>query len=189
MLLSKKSPLSKRGFYVIRRTVYIMTKRKRIIIISFILAILIIVGSALFYLVYEKPYIFKITIHPSGGSSGSYYFILYEDNTLYCSKGEMRNHKAESIKSKMFLWFTYKSNEKKLTDQEAERLFVLAETIEKNGDDYPVKSPLDTWHVTLYYNQEIYETNYSAVTNDKLKELMNEIIALSAIEVYLGGFA
>ncbi|HOP12273.1 MAG TPA: hypothetical protein PK629_12370 [Oscillospiraceae bacterium] len=168
-----------------------MTKKKRNIIIALILAILLILGSALFYLCYEKPYIFKITIHPSGGSSGSYYFILYNDNTLYCSEGEMRSYKPESIKSKMYLWFIDRSDEKKLTDQEVENLLVLAKEIEANGNDYPVKNALDTWHVALYYNRKIYETDYSAVTNEKLKELINEIIALSAIDtdVYTRGFA
>lgn len=152
-------------------------------IIIFILAILLILGSALFYLYYEEPYIFKITIYPTLSREGCYYFVLYEDSTLYCSSGRRRSIDIKDIRSKWFFEIKEESFEMKLTNEQVETLKQLANEIEKNGNGYPVKTGLGTMSVALFYNNEIYETNYYQITNDKLIEIIKEIILLSAIEV------
>jgi len=82
-----------------------------------------------------------------------------------------------------------KHAKKKLTKQDYQQLINLVNQIGEYGNDYKVKEPLGYFFVSLYYDNEVYETSYFLVTNMRLINLINRIIDISPVDVDLNIFA
>jgi hypothetical protein len=134
----------------------------------------------------EKAEIMKISM--AWGPQSTYYCILEDDASLICYDGRQS---GESIKADNFLTSFIESGEKKLSASDNQYVIGLLEDLKQNPpkDD---RIALDSWYITILYDDEIYKADY--LLNQVFKDsepfgkIIDVIVELAPIDIDIIGW-
>ena len=133
----------------------------------------------------------RLALYPSsGGLSETYYFVLNTDGKLTAEEG---TRVGDDMTQSPFIIkdgiYDYKSAEKQLSSSEINVIIDLVnKTYESDFDESDV-IVMDSWDVQILYKGKIIKQNYYLGNSPQVKELVDEFIKMSPIEVELRGLA
>ena len=133
----------------------------------------------------EGGVIMRAAIFPSGKGE-AYLFEIKQDNTMLCSVGTRRN---EDITSRRYYRSVDNQGEVQLSSEEVQKIISLADELRESAPLPDKVIATDSWDIVLSYHGEVYEADYWSNPPDIFKELVDEIIRLSAIPVNIHGWA
>ena len=129
----------------------------------------------------------RLALYPSsGGLSETYYFVLNTDGKLTAEEG---TRVGDDMTQSPFIIkdgiYDYKSAEKQLSSSEINVIIDLVnKTYESDFDESDV-IVMDSWDVQILYKGKIIKQNYYLGNSPQVKELVDEFIKMSPIELSL----
>lgn len=128
----------------------------------------------------------KVAIYPTGTLSESYCFVLNTDGELIAEKG---TRKGDDIIQDSFIKDVRETKKKKLLSFEVKKIIDVADEVFKNDCKTDDKMIKDSWEVQIFYNGKVIKQNYWHDISPQVKELVDEFINISPIDVDLHGWS
>ena len=132
----------------------------------------------------------KIAIYPTGMRSETYYFVLNADGGLIVEKG---TRVADDITQSPFIIkdsvYDYGTEQKQLSFSEISVIIDLASKVYEGDFNTEDRIIRDSWEVQILYKNKVIKQNYWVDIAPEVKELVDEFINVSPIEVNLREFA
>lgn len=133
----------------------------------------------------------RLALYPSsGGLSETYYFVLNTDGKLTAEEG---TRVGDDMTQSPFIIkdgiYDYKSAEKQLSSSEINVIIDLVNKAYESDFDESDVIVMDSWDVQILYKGKIIKQNYYLGNSPQVKELVDEFIKMSPIEVELRGLA
>ena len=133
----------------------------------------------------------RIAIYPSsGGLSDTYYFVINSQNELLVEAG---TRTGDDLSKTPFInnngTYGFKSDSKQLTSAEVNNIFDLANKIFECDFTTDNEMVEDSWYIQILYKGNVVKQNYWGEISSETKELIDEFIKLSPIEVDLHGWS
>lgn len=133
----------------------------------------------------------RLALYPSsGGLSETYYFVLNTDGKLTAEEG---TRVGDDMTQSPFIIkdgiYDYKSAEKQLSSSEINVIIDLVDKAYESDFDESDVIVMDSWDVQILYKGKIIKQNYYLGNSPQVKELVDEFIKMSPIEVELRGLA
>ena len=132
----------------------------------------------------------KVAIYPTGGLSETYYFVLNAGGELTVEEG---TRVGDDMTQGPFIIkdgiYDYRSEKKQLLPSEISEIIDLASRAYESDSGVSDVVVDDSWDVQILYEGKIIKQNYWHDISPQVKELVDEFIKISPIEVDLRGFA
>ena len=132
----------------------------------------------------------RIALYPSGGLSETYYFVLNTDGKLTAEEG---TRVGDDMTQSPFIIkdgiYDYKSAKKQLSSSEINVIIDLVNKAYESDFEESDVIVMDSWDVQILYKGKIIKQNYYLGNSPQVKELVDEFIKMSPIEVELRGLA
>ena len=133
----------------------------------------------------EGDVLMRIAIYPSVENE-TYLFEIRQDGTMQCQVGIRRNNDVDSSR---FFKSIVEQKEVKLADEDLQKIIALANELKDSSPLPEVQLILDSWSIALSYEGTVYEADYWTNPSESFRELIEEVIRLSAIDVNLHAWA
>ena len=134
-------------------------------------------------------WIMEMAIYPSGGQSGFDYLIQIDKNNVIRTRFGARTQITVRTIDESFFSKVYEEEERKLNEEELQRVLSLAKKLEATDGIMELEIALGSWEVVLKYRGVMYGMDYGASHFEPLRNLATEIMKLSPIEVELHGWS
>ena len=110
----------------------------------------------------------------------TYYFVLDDRANLICTYGT-RNH--EDIRLNNFMKRFQKNSRTKISEQEFENILLMLDNLDSTKDDYSQEQFFGGLWVGLIYNDYVYKAIYWQNDSELFKEIIDEFLRLTPIQV------
>ena len=133
-------------------------------------------------------WIMEMVIYPSSGG-GFDYLIQIDKNNVIRTRFGSRNEWTITTLGENFFREVRRKEERKLTEEELQRVILLAEELEATDGIMELERADGSWEVVFKYNGIMYRMDYWFDDFEPLRNLATEIMKLSPIEVELIGWS
>lgn len=124
----------------------------------------------------------KVAIYPTGTLSESYYFVMNIDGELIVEKG---TRTGNDIIQNSFIKNREELEKKNLSSSEVSKILNLANGISETDFNVANEIVYDCWEIQIVYQEKVIKQNYWSDTSPEVKNLVDEFIKISPIEVIL----